>query len=164
MMILIVPSVILLIGLVDDLKSRKIHNKLVLACLVFAIISRATLHYPDFSILLIGLYASLLAILLNLPLVLAKIIGAGDMKLMVAFGMASNMNAVFQVTLISIVWGALLGVLRAILSGEGKKLFAGTFSVLLGNKLTTEQTHKIPYSVALFFGWLTYLALNRWQL
>lgn len=155
---LITPSLILVAGLIDDLKTQKVHNKLVLACIAVAIVS--TLVIGGFEQLKMGVLAAGTAIVITLPFVLIKALGAGDLKLLFAFGLASNPTDVFYVFLYSLVWGALLGLFRALLSKEGRNLFINIYLILKGLKPEAMQTHKFPYTVALLFGWLTQIYLN----
>jgi prepilin peptidase CpaA len=155
---LIVPSMILIAGLVDDLKSKKVHNWLALSLAAAAALGQLVFYGLDG--LLAGLYGGLTAIAMMLPFVLVRIIGAGDMKLMVAFGIATSMTTVFWTFLFSFVWGALLGLFRALLSKQGKKLILNSFRILRGSAREDLELQTMPYTVALFFGWLTHVTLN----
>jgi len=156
---LIIPTLILFLGVIDDLRSRKVHNRLVVALMVAAALS--SLAIWGLNGLIFGLIAALVAIVIGVPLVIAGVIGAGDMKLMVAFGLATSWTAVMWVFIYSLIWGALLGVFRAILRGEGRMLFVSTMSVAMFKKGSPLPLQKIPYTVALFFGWLTLLSLTH---
>ena len=153
---LIVPSLILIAGLIDDLRSRKIHNWLVLSCLAVALVySFVTKDSLGFRL---SLLAGGIAIGMTLPLVLLKILGAGDMKLMIAFGVATDYQAVIEVIVYSFFWGALLGIITALLNKDGLQLFKNTLKIATKKEVTQKELHKIPYSVALLFGWLTHVS------
>lgn len=154
----IISSLILLAGLVDDLRSRKVHNWLIISSLIFAIGSVIVLR--GFSGIYLGSISFGLALALSLPLVFLKILGAGDMKLFAVFGITVDPTAVFYVLVFSLVWGGLLGLFRAILQGDGVKLLRQTAMVALKRPVNREEMHKIPYTVALFFGWLTHTSLQ----
>lgn len=154
-----VPTLILIAATVDDLKTRKIHNWLVLSCFVVASVSIAALD--GLNGLYTGFIASSLALGLTLPLVLAKALGAGDMKIMLAFGMASQWHIVFWVIVYSFIWGALLGIIKALIDKNAINLFRNTFFIATKQLSANDKgMTKIPYSVALLFGWLTQLTLN----
>jgi prepilin peptidase CpaA len=156
---IIAPSLILLAGVVDDIRSRRVHNSLVLALIAIAGAAQFLLFgWPGLQQGLIGAGA---ALLLMAPLVLSRVLGAGDMKLMVAFGFSTNASIVLTVILASLVWGALLGVLRAALGGQLKALMNSTVQVALRRKPAEITLHKIPYTVALAFGWLSYLTIAQ---
>ena len=156
---LVVPTLILLAGVVDDLKTRKVHNRLVLILMGLALSSSLITWGPHgFVFALIG---GLVAIAIGVPLTISGIIGAGDMKIIVAFGLSTSWTAVLWVYIYSLIWGALLGVFRALLRGEGRVLFAKTFSFATFQKGTPLPLQKIPYTVALLFGWLTLMSLTH---
>lgn len=155
----IVPSLILLAGVVDDLRSRKVHNWLVGVLFVVAAVSQ--FYFQDWFGLQQGLFGCVTALVVTLPLVLTRALGAGDMKLMLAFGMATNWTVTLSVLFWALIWGALLGVIRAIVAGEFNKLLFSTYEVALRRRPPEASLHKIPYTVALFFGWLCYLTLAR---
>lgn len=156
-MMIAISTLILLAGVVDDLRSRKVHNKLVL---VLALIgAAATLFVSGPQGLLWGLLAASCAIILCLPLVVTHILGAGDMKLLAAFGLTVQWNSVLWVVVYSLFWGALLGVFRSILRGEGKLLLQNTLKIAGRQNIEAQTLQKIPYTVALLFGWLTHISL-----
>lgn len=155
-----VPSLILLAGVIDDLRSRKVHNKLILGLLPVALVSQ----FLIFGVSGIGVAALSfgLALCLTVPMVLSGMLGGGDMKLLAVFGLATNMNAVLWVAVLSILFGGLLGLVRAMVSGQGLVLVTNTFRLLKREKIDSAKLHPIPYTVALFFGWITFLSLNNW--
>ena len=155
----LVPSIILFAGLVDDLRSRKVHNWLVLSAMVFAIVGTYFLG-GGFDGLKEGLLGCGVAIALMLPMVLLGMLGAGDMKLMMAFGLSTDTTTVLWVVIYSFIWGAILGLIRALLQKEGWNLLKNMFLILKGKKREEIKYHKIPFTVALFFGWLTHLSLQ----
>ncbi len=145
------PISFLLVAVIDDICFRKFHNWLFISLTL-----AGTLYALNFSELTLIDAAGGFFIggLLMLPLVLLRAIGAGDMKFMMCFGLIMGTTAIFEIFLHSIFWGALIGVLQA--------LFAGKISKLAGNmmtfayKLRPTETNKIPYTVAILFGWLSY--------
>lgn len=160
---LVVPTLILLAGIVNDLKSKKIRNALVI---VLALVSVMNAYYfGGHEGLTFGFLSLLIAFGSCLPLVLSGVLGAGDMKLLMAFALSVSPMSTFLVLLYSFFWGALLGLLRALLNKEGLQLLINTFDIAKGGKkaVAAENLHKIPYTVALFFGWLTQLTLTGFR-
>ena len=154
----ILPATILIAALVDDLKTRKIHNKLVIVCFsVSFVIIAATGGLTGIKI---SLLASATALIIMLPFVLMKALGAGDMKLMMAFGIASNPNDVFWIIIYSFFWGAILGLFKAIMNKQGVELLKNTVKLASKKIKSQDELHKIPFTVALFFAWLTQLTLH----
>ncbi|MCB9025644.1 MAG: prepilin peptidase [Bdellovibrionaceae bacterium] len=157
---LIVPTLVLIAGIINDLKSRKVRNYLVVLLLFTAIAN--VYFFAGWEGLKWGGLSLLVALGSCMPLVLTRIMGAGDMKLLMAFSVGVSPMSVFLVLIYSFVWGALLGVFQAILKGEGMSLINNTLTIMTGGKkaVSEEKLHKIPYTVALFFGWLTQLSLT----
>lgn len=159
----ILSTVILLVGVVDDLRSRKFHNWLFLICSVVAFIVMLVLGGGT------ALYLSSLGFgagfIVLLPLVLMKMVGAGDMKLLAAFGIAAGWNAVISVTIMSLFWGALFGVVRVIVGGQFRVLLGNMVSIVNPKSLndrTQLELHKIPFTIALLMGWLSHLVYQGW--
>ncbi len=152
-----VSTLILLAGVVDDLRSRKVHNKLVVV--LAAIGAAATLFVSGPQGLLWGLLAATCAIAICIPLVITNVLGAGDMKLLAAFGLTVQWSSVLWVVVYSLFWGALLGVFRSILRGEGLLLLKNTLKLVGRQNIEAQTLQKVPYTVALLFGWLTHIAL-----
>lgn len=93
-----------------------------------------------------------------LPLVFLGALGAGDMKFMMSFGLIMGTTATFEIFVQALFWGALIGVFQTLLAGKAKVLFNNL--VGFAYKLKPVQTQKIPYTVAIFFGWLSYSQLG----
>ena len=153
---IIVASIILLAGAIDDLRSRKVHNSLILIAAGAALISAALLG--GLVGVLQGFLGLSMAFAVCWPLVVIGIIGAGDMKLLMAFGLATTWIASFQVIVFALIWGAIFGVILAILKGEALQVLKNLKAIVL--RQTGGQPisiHKIPFTIALIFGWLSFL-------
>ncbi|MCB0390204.1 MAG: prepilin peptidase [Bdellovibrionales bacterium] len=160
---LIIPTLILVIGVGNDLKSRKVRNYLILIFIFCSIAN--TFYFSGVDGLKMGGISLLVALGCCLPLVLPKIMGAGDMKLLMAFAINVAPMSTFYVFMYSFIWGALLGLLQALLKGQGMSLFHNTIAIVTSGKkaVSPEKLHKIPYTVALLFGWLTQLTLTGFR-
>lgn len=155
----ILPSLILIAGVANDIMSKKVHNALFVACVVMAIGHAFYVGGLDqLSVSFLSLFA---AFLFFLPLVIFKITGAGDMKLMMAFALASSWNAVLLVSMYSLIWAAIFGLVKASLEGKVVTVFKNTMSLATKYPVDNEKLHRFPYTVALFFGWLSYLAMHQ---
>jgi Flp pilus assembly protein protease CpaA len=149
------PLAFLTIAVVDDLCFRKFHNELFIALSVIGFVYIG--FFTDLHILqALGGFAA--GALLMLPLVLAGVIGAGDLKFMMCFGILMGTMATVNIFIYSLFWGALTGLLQSLLSGKGSELFTNIFGMLV-NRIRPATTQKIPYTVAIFFAWMTY----QWQ-
>lgn len=155
---ILIPSLILVAAMVDDIWTRKVHNWLFLVCLCVAL---AYTLWQQNSWLDAG-GGALTALLVTLPMVWIKALGAGDMKIFIAFGVATNSTVVLSVILFALVWGAFLGVIRSLLSKEGKALLQNVFALVKMQKPQLLKMHSIPFTVALFFGWISYHITQRY--
>jgi len=80
---------------------------------------------------------------------------------MVAFGMATSWPIAISVVIWSVIWGGLLGLIRATVAGELPQLLKSTYNVAARRKPDEATLHRIPYTIALMFGWLTVMTLSR---
>lgn len=151
-------TAILIAGVIDDLRSRKFHNWLFLACAAVATVAIVVLKGPEGMI--IGTLGFAAGFALLTPLVLMKIIGAGDMKLMAAFGILAGWEAVLTVSAAALLWGALFGLLRTMLRGEIKTLASNMFSIVILKDRQGLALQTMPFTVAILMGWLTHLVLT----
>ena len=152
-MSLVAPTIILIAGAIDDIRTRKVHNKLVLVLALIGLLSSVAIYQMDG--LAQGGLAAIVALLILLPMVAAKILGAGDMKLMVAFGLASEPWTVVWTITYAMVIGALFGLVRAALSGQLKSMLQNTFKIMSKTGPKKQDLIQIPFTVPLLFGWIT---------
>jgi prepilin peptidase CpaA len=147
---------ILLAGVIDDFRSRKFHNWLFLACAAVAVVV-AVLTQGIWG-LGFGIAGFTAGLIVFLPLVLLRIIGAGDMKLMAAFGIIAGWSPVLAVAFYSLFWGAAFGVLQVVLKGQFTGLVRNLGAMTINRShQTPTELHRIPYTAALLLGWFTYL-------
>jgi prepilin peptidase CpaA len=151
----VAATAILVAGVTDDLRSRKFHNWLFLTCAGIATVVVLVSHgFWGLPLAVLGFAAGIVVLL---PLVLAGMVGAGDMKLMAAFGIAAGWESVFPVALFSLFWGALFGLIQVALGGQMTALLKNIGSIVTGRGRENVQVHKIPFTVAIAVGWLTHL-------
>lgn len=156
---IIVPTSILIASVVDDLKTQKVHNWLILTMAGVAVVYQVLT--AGLNGLLQGGLGLLAGVLISLPLVLVKGLGAGDMKVLGVLGLATNWQVAVWTAIYSVIWGALLGLCQALLNRQGFNLVKNTVGLLNRNFAPDpKKLHRIPYTVALFFGWLTYVSLS----
>ncbi len=156
----VIATLILIVGVVDDFRTRKFHNWLFLVCSGVAL--GAVIIAGGIAGVHQGVFGFLAGFVALLPLVLMRILGAGDMKLMAAFGIVAGWTAVVNVAVYSLIWGAVFGLLVIVLKGQLRGTLANMASIAtLKERQGVElQLHKIPYTVALLMGWLTQLTLQ----
>ncbi len=154
-----VATITLVAGMVDDLRSRKVHNALVLVLL--PIVAFSSLYFRGIDGTLVGVGSMLLALILTIPLFAVRVIGGGDVKLFAVFALALDPLSMFWTLIYSFFWGGLFGVTRAVLSRQLLALVRNTTKAASRQKIHTQEIHKIPYTFALLLGWLTQLTFMR---
>ncbi len=154
-----IATMTLVAGMVDDLRSRKVHNALVLS--LFAMVTAANFYFRGFDGLMTGGMAMILALIITIPLFALRILGGGDVKLFGVFALAVDPTSMFWTLVYSIIWGAAFGLTRAALQNQLSILVRNTVRAASRQKLQTQEIHKIPYTFALLLGWFTQLTLMR---
>ena len=146
-------------GVIDDLRSRKFHNSLFIASFTVALI--VLLVMDGVSGLWVGIAGAASAFVFSLPLVLTRSMGAGDMKLLVALCVLTTWAGSLNVLIYSVFWGALLGVFQVILRRDISRLLKNMMTIFNPSLQKDEgEFHRIPYTVALLLGWMSYHAVK----
>lgn len=152
---IIVTASVLVIAAIDDLRSRKIHNNLLLFLLPLVLIS--VFFIKGAGGLLPAFAGMLTAAVIGLPLNLAKVIGGGDLKLLMVFGLTLNAQGVVFSFFYALPWALLMGVIKMALDKNLKGFAFNLFSIVKMKKPETQNLHTVPFSIALIFGWLTFV-------
>jgi Flp pilus assembly protein protease CpaA len=156
MEMLAVATFTLVAGLVDDLRSRKVHNALILAMLPFVFLLSFYFRGLDGSLL--GLGAMVGALIVTLPLFMLGILGGGDVKLFALFSFCLDPMSMFWTLIYSFLWGAAFGVTRAALQKNLLSLVRTTYKASR-QRVEKQELHKMPYTFSLLLGWFTQLTL-----
>lgn len=155
----LLTTLILAVGVGDDLRSRKIHNKLILILLFFAL--AGTFILKGVPGVLAGGLAALLALVMGILLYFAKIIGGGDLKLLFVFALTVTWMEAGTSLIYALPWALLLGVFKIALDKKLKVFFSNLLLLTKFQKPDISHLHTIPFSLALLFGWLTCASLKR---
>ncbi len=144
---------LLLAGVMDDLRSRKVHNALIIFC--FSLSCIAVLFIPNQSILEPA-KSFAFAFALGFPLWLFRVIGGGDFKLMAAISPLIAFDNVFSFFVFSLVWGAILGLIMAGLDKKLPQMYNNIFATVLHRKgVADRHLQKVPFTVAILLGFLS---------
>ena len=154
----VLPGLILLIACADDLRSRKIHNRLILLKLPFVLFFVFLLKGTEG--LMEGGLAFLLALGCGIPLSLSRVIGGGDLKLLSLFAWTMNWMDLIFIFVYSLPCALILGIVKVILDGKIKDFFFNLLFMFRYKQARNLKFHSIPYSIALFFGWMSFVSLN----
>ena len=149
----ILPGFILLSAVVDDLRSKKIHNSLILFLFGMALVS--VLIFQGVQGVFPALGKLLVALGIGVPLVLLKVIGGGDMKLYAVLALVLPPRALFLSLMCAFFWGAILGVIKVVLDKKTGLMYMNVLSLLKFKRPSSDMLHSFPFSVSLFLGWLS---------
>lgn len=155
---------LLIAAIVSDLRFRKVANRWIVAMLALSLATQLSFH--GLSSLGVVLSSMATAFVVALPLYLLKMFGGGDFKLLLALSPLLAWKAIITIVAMSFIWGALLGVFRVVLSGEGRQFISNLQGLFQGVRPKSSSLHMIPFTVAFFFGFLTQLTLAQvgWEL
>lgn len=154
----LLSGLILVFCVIDDLKTRKIHNKLIL--ILFPLALAGAFFLKDHSLVTIAI-ASLLSLIISIPLYIGKVVGGGDLKCFFVFSMTVTWMEVWQVFFYSLPWVLMLGVLKLTFDKKIKNFLSNLVSILKFKSLEQKSLHTIPFSVGLLFGWMTLFFLQK---
>ena len=149
----LLPALILIVAIGDDLRSRKIHNSLILILGALAFLS--VLIFQGVQGIFPALAKLLIALGISIPLVLLKVIGGGDMKLYAVLALLLSPRILFLSLVCAFFWGAALGVIKVILDKKTSSMCINLLSVLKLQNPSADTLHSFPFSVSLFLGWLS---------
>ena len=152
-------AIILGLGVIEDLRTKKVRNHLILVLAGLVILG--LLVTGGIAALGHGVLGLTTALILTLPIVLIGAMGAGDMKLLMVFGLASDWGTTLETFLLSLVWGSILGILKVIASSQVRQTLHNLYGFI--NKdfrpSKSQMTH-IPFTVAFLMGWVSLLTLR----
>jgi prepilin peptidase CpaA len=156
---LALPSLILIGAVITDLRTKKVFNWYIVVAAVCALAN--TVYFFGYDGIIGGLLGAGLAAAMAIPLWLAKVLGGGDVKLLMVLGLCTSYGTVFNVILGSFIFAAVIGIVYAIFNGTFKILTLNTLAVLKGEKPERITFHKLPFTVAILMAWVTYHTTER---
>lgn len=155
------------VAAVNDVATRRIPNRLLLASLACAFLLRLLSTHPGSSLLdALGGMATGLA--LFLPFYMLRGMAAGDVKMIAVVGAFTGPNDVFEIAVLSWCAGGAMALLLVLVNrrlvlviGNLGRMLRGALTPGMGIVAPTEQTSagSMPYGLAIAFG--TVLSLVR---
>ncbi|MGE3973863.1 MAG: prepilin peptidase [Bdellovibrionales bacterium] len=156
----IFPFMLLSLAVIEDLKQRKVRNNFIIVSFVMALV--LLLLQEGIQGLPVGMLSLVAAFGVGFPLFLLRVVGAGDVKLLMVLALNLDWNAVLTVACASLVWGALLGIIQILLKKQGHVLAQNLVSIMkTRTALQSQELHHIPFTVALLLGWLTHITMTQ---
>ena len=170
---------LLLVAVWHDIRTRRIPNRLIFFGMLLGLISNALplpsdgAAAPMFAP--VGLWLALggfaLGLALLMPMYAMKALGAGDVKMMAMIGAFVGPQAVFCITLLTMLAGGVLALSVALWTGNLGNVTRNTYQMLLhswvrsaGGGLPSidtppSPTGKLPYAIAIASGTVIYSIL-----
>ena len=167
----ILPALVLLLACADDLRSKKIHNVLILVLLFSAFI--CIFIFEGVWGWIPAVLRLFLALSIAIPLTLLKVMGGGDMKLYAVLGFSltmapdpapasllsalavSNFYAVVMTLICGLIWGGALGLIKACLDKKAGLIYSNLIGLFKFKKPVEENLNYFPFSISLLLGWLS---------
>lgn len=149
------PTFLLLAACLTDIKYKKMLNIFVVAA--FFIVMASHFLFGHNQVFFDAFSSLAIAIILALPMYLMKAISSGDFKIFALFGLSANVDAVIFTFIFSLIWGSLLGVVRALFNKQGDVLLSNFIKIIKLQKPEPHSLHQIPFTVALLAGWVSYV-------
>jgi len=141
----------LLIAVYLDLTTAKFPNKLFLTfSLINVVLILALGGLGSFTV---GLITFSVAVLIMLPIYMIKMLGGGDIKLILALSPMLLLDEFIGFLLMTFVWAAVFGFLRSAFGGNLRPLLVNT---LFLTKKVTVASERIPFTVGILMGWCSY--------
>ena len=150
---------LLLLAVIDDLRSKKVHNSLVIVSFAMALLF--IVFFQGAQGIIPAALSMMTAALIIIPLYLLRILAGGDVKIFLAVSPMMSWEEILITVFASLIWGSILGLLQVFLKGQMKSFFANMMMIFHRSKIPAQKMHKIPYTVALFFGFLSSLVWLR---
>lgn len=146
------------IAAVNDLATRRIPNRLLLAGLGGALLLHGLSAEPGVA-LLSALGGMLLGLAIFLPFYLVRGMAAGDVKMMGVIGFFTGPTEAFQIAIFTWCAGGVMALLLILLRGRLRQTFVNVGHLLSGTVLP-QSAGAMPYGVAIALGTIVVLVTH----
>lgn len=150
---------------VFDLFTKKIPNWLNISAIVGGLLLQY--YLGSLQSLMAGSLAMLIGFSIYIPLYYFKVMGAGDVKLMMSIGALSNVAFVIRVALCAIFLGGIYALLDTALRGRLRNLINFLLGFLNGifskEEMVTaiDKTRKFSFGIAIFLATILVFYMER---
>lgn len=160
--------VILAVAVVGDLRSRRIPNQLIVIGIVSGMATGLLFH--SLPGVIHALQGALTALAVFLPFFALRMVGAGDVKLMLVVGTFVGASALLLISLYTFILGGALAIVAVLASGRARQLIDNLRLYLCtiamrryGDSgalpdLTVATALRLPYALAIAGGTLFWIA------
>lgn len=152
-----VATAIMIWAVIEDLRTRKFSNRTFMIASAVSFLTAVLVGGPkELVSATLGFGAGFIFFL---PLVLARVVGAGDMKLMAAAGVLMGWDSVLWTGLYGLLWAGVFGVAQILVKGQGRLLVQNLTSLAVSRSRAGLTLHHIPFTAPLLLGWMSHLVL-----
>jgi prepilin peptidase CpaA len=152
-------AIILGIGVIEDLRTKKVRNALIL--ILAGLVTVGLVVTGGVAALGQGILGLSTAFILTLPIVLVGAMGAGDMKLLMVFGLASDWGTTLETFLLSLVWGSILGLMKVAASSQLRQTIHNLYGFINKDfRVPKSEMTYVPFTVAFLMGWISVITLR----
>jgi len=146
------------IAAVNDLATRRIPNRLLLAGLASALLLHGLSAEPG-TALLSALGGMLLGLAIFLPFYLVRGMAAGDVKMMAVVGFFTGPTEAFQIAIFTWCAGGVMALVLVLLRSRLRLAFVNVGHLLSGKALP-QSAGSMPYGVAIALGTIVVLVTH----
>ena len=146
------------IAAVNDLATRRVPNRLLLAGLAGALLLHGLSAEPG-ATLLSALGGTLLGLVIFLPFYLVRGMAAGDVKMMAVVGFFTGPTEAFQIAIFTWCAGGVMALLLILLRSRLRLAFVN-IGHLLSGKALPQSAGAMPYGVAIALGTIVVLVTH----
>ncbi|QYJ96293.1 A24 family peptidase [Shewanella alkalitolerans] len=159
-------AIFFIMAIITDLRSQRIPNALSLAAILCGFVING--YYAHLDGLLLASFGFALAFIILFPIFIVRVLGAGDIKLMMGIGALMGPELLAWSLLYGVVAGAVTSVFLVVwqtgLSGVMKTLKRYWDCIYCRTYFKPEPGEaagqKVPYAPALAIGWLVACVIN----
>jgi Flp pilus assembly protein protease CpaA len=150
---------VLVAATIADVRTHRIHNKLLAICAVLSVaVVAVSAGGPGLTNAGLGFLAGFG---FYFPLAWFGIIGGGDLKLLGVVGISTGPFNILMIGVFALIWGALFGVLQTAFRGEFKAVTQNLMHLALFKKIEKKQLHRFPFAASMLMGALTQWTWSR---
>jgi prepilin peptidase CpaA len=152
------PGIFLFLATIDDLYTRKVHNKLLLLFLALTFLYLSFIYENPIGQWRSGLLALLAVTVLTLPFAYFRILGAGDMKLLMVVSLFLNPAEVLSLLYFTLLWAGLFIIILSLSKWGLGIISSRVLQFFYLKNFQVDNKHTIPFTVPIFFAWLTFIS------
>lgn len=151
-------TLFLMICTLSDIFRAKVSNSILFPSFILTLLT--VFFFYDFQSSLLHIINFLIMFSLGFVLFNFKVLGGADVKAMSIVALTLTPSELLYFVVYSLVWAAVYSGIYFLISGQILNLSFNTLGVY---KKYAQATHKIPFMIGVFLGWLSLFGLGILQ-